>query len=102
MAACAGRADRTTGRRHSRSRSWEPPSMCRCRVPSAWPASAVGSCAGTGLWRMRQSVRYFDIRHPQFVERVLDEGLLLRTEIAFGLFTEHAERVDGLPRTDQI
>src|SRR5882672_2866669 len=100
MAECDDRADRTNGRRRSHSQSWEPPSMCRCPIPSAWPASAVGSCAGAG--RMRQRVRDFYVGHPELVESVLEKGLFLRTEISFGLIAQHAERVNRLASADQV
>jgi len=38
----------------------------------------------------------------QLIEAVLQESLLFGSEIAFGFLGDHAERVDGLPRADQV
>src|SRR6202011_1568910 len=77
--------------------------MCRCLIPSKSHASAVCTRNWTrGLRWMRESVGHFHVGHAQFVEAVLQESLLFGSEITFGFFGDHAERVDGLARADQV
>jgi hypothetical protein len=94
---------RTNGKRRSRNRWLERPSMCRCLIPSESPASAVGTCnRARRLRRTRERVGHFHVRHAQFIEAVLQESLLFRSEIALGFFRDHTQRVDGLPRADDV
>src|SRR6266446_5085684 len=77
--------------------------MCRCLIPSKSPASAVCTCNWAGrLRRMRQRVGHFHVCHAEFIEAVLQECLLFRSEVALGFLGDHAQCVDGLPCADQV
>src|ERR1700691_4068096 len=65
-------------------------------------SSSAGSRGNSRLWRTRQSIRHFYIRHAHFVEAVLQEVLLGRSQVAFGFFCDQRQRIDGLPRSNNI
>src|ERR1700739_2758857 len=75
-------------------------SVAFMRVPSC--SSSAGSRGDSGLRWARQRVGYFHVGHAHFVEAVLQEGFFGRGKIALGFFREKSERVDGLPRAEDI
>ena len=88
-AACGGRADRSIGRRRSRSRSPARRATCRC------PSTRDSSKAQGSMIRLPPPVD-LDEAHAQLVEHLLEHLALLGGQVAARLLLEQREDLDHL------
>src|SRR5436190_24331183 len=94
-----GRAHRSTGRRRIRSRSWAR--RATCPIPAQAPLQPASA------WASRRDDSLFltlriDESEPKLVENRVEQLLLIRREIAFGLLFEQRQDVDHLPGSLEI
>src|SRR5436305_6685970 len=83
--------------------------MCRCPIPlirlsffdsSYRTARTTGSSTRRGA--AGDSIGYLNPGHTQFKQNILEQGLLAVAKIAFGLFLENVEGINGLPCAHNI
>src|SRR5258708_18407842 len=65
-------------------------------------SSSAGTRGGSGLRRTRQRIRHFHLSHAHLVKTVLQKGLFRGRQVALGFFRQKRERVNGLPRSDDV
>ena len=65
-------------------------------------STSRGSRGCSGLWRTRQRIGDFYIRHAYFVEAVLQKIFFRGSQIALRLFPQQRQRVDSLARSDDV
>src|SRR5579871_3541398 len=108
MGAVAGHADRPTCIRGSRNRWWERPWTFRCpaRLESLsffieWRHCSRRHGSGFGGGSCNR-VRDLNKRHPQLKQHVLQERFFAIGKIALGLFLQDRQRVNRLPRANNV